>query len=674
MKLLAVITFIFIFFYEESLYAQNEPPKLVCITVNPDGSNLLRWLPPTNTTGLQKYLIYYSSALTGPFVPLAEIDNALLSTWLHTDANANNAPRRYYMIAEYELANSNSSDTLASIWMQVDNTNLTEASIRWNPPRRPVPFGSSETYEVYRALSDGMWSFRGTTTDTAFLDPVIICNDSVNYQVTLSNSNECQSVSSITGRRFRDITYPDKPLLDSVSVDINGNIQLGWTPSQAGDTYGYIIYRFENNTWQEIDTVFEQQASSYLDIEVNACSFSPQYAIAAFDSCENKSPGTFLTPQRTMLASVSAYNSCERSNLLIWTAYENPSQAIDSYRIWVSSTGDDFILLDAVSPASLTYTHENLIVGTTYHYKIQAIMGDASSSTCVFSSFTADYNKPAFINLRNVSVTETGAVELLIDADTEASIQTLVADRTTQLPQINPVTITWESENQSPVIRTDMEASTSDSSYYYSLAITDSCGFLREGEGLHRTILLTGQGTGDQETGISWNAYEGWVVEKYNVYRRLSGESTFSPIAELSATELTYTDNIAAVDGGDGIFNYRVEAVSANERVNNNQLSSWSNTISLLIESGLTMPNAFRPGGVNNSFGPVYRFTGYEEYSLLIFNRWGKMIFESNEVTKGWDGTYLGETVPSGVYAYLLSYRNQFGETIRKQGTVSVVY
>jgi gliding motility-associated-like protein len=674
MKLLTALAFVSILLFSGISQAQNDPPKLICITVNPDGSNLLRWLPPTVTTGLQKYQIFFSSSLTGSFEPLVEIDNALLSSYLHTDANANNTPRRYYMIAEYEVTNSLPSDTLASMWMQVDNSNLTQASVRWNPPGRPVPFGSSDTYEVFRAFSDGVWTFRGSTTDTSFLDPVVICNDSVNYQVTLSNSNDCQSVSSITGRRFRDITYPDKPVLDSVSVNISGNVQLGWTPSQAGDTYGYIIYRFEGNTWQEIDTVFEQQASSYLDLQVNACNFSPQYAIAAFDSCDNKSPGTFLTPQRTMLASVSAYNSCERSNLLSWTAYENPSQAIDSYRIWVSSTGDDFILLDVVSPASLSYMHENLIVGTTYHYKIQAIMGDASSSTCVFSSYTGDYARPAFINLLNVSVTETGAVELLIDTDTEASIQTLVAGRTTQLPQINPVTITWEAENQSPVVKTDTEVSTSDSSYYYSLGITDSCGFLREGEGLHRTILLTGQGTGDQETGLSWNAYEGWVAEKYIVYRRLSGESAFSPIAELSANELAFTDNIASVDGGDGIFTYRVEAISANEWVNNNKLSSWSNTISLLIESGLTMPNAFRPGGLNSSFGPVYRFSGYQDYSLLIFNRWGKMIFETKEVTEGWDGTYLGEIVPAGVYAYLLSYRNQFGETIRKQGTVSVVY
>jgi gliding motility-associated-like protein len=673
MKILTSLVVILLFLMPGLAQAQNDPPRLVCITVNPDGSNLLRWLPPFSTTGFQKYQIFYSSSLTGSFDPLVEIDNALISTYLHTDANANSGPRRYFMIAEYELANSIPSDTLASMWIQVDNSSLTQAFIKWNPPAKPLPFGSVDTYEVYRTLSDGVWTFRGSTTDTSYLDPVVICNDSVNYQVTLSNSNECQSVSSITGRRFRDITYPDKPVLDSVSVDNNGNVQLGWTVSQATDTYGYIIYRFEDNTWQEIDRVFDQDASSYLDDQVNACGLSPQYAIAAFDSCENKSPGTFLTPQRTILAQVAAYNSCERSNLINWTAYENPAQALSSYRIWLSTNGQDFVQLADVLPNELSYVHNNLTVGNTYFYKIQAIFGNGSSSSCVISSFTSDYNRPVFINLLNVTVTETAEVALLIESDTEASIQSYVAYRSTQLPQANPTLISWEAINGSPVQTIDNDVFTSDSSYYYSLAITDSCGFLIDGSGLHRTILLTGQGISDQQIGLEWNAYEGWSVQKYMVYRRLSDEPNFSLIAELPPASLSFSDNISEVGSGDGLFSYRVEAVSANEWYGN-KLASMSNPVTLSIESGLFMPNAFRPGGTNSSFGPVYRFTGYQEYSLLIFNRWGKLVFESGEVTKGWDGTYMGEAVPAGVYAYVLSYRNQFGESIRRQGTVSVVY
>lgn len=64
-------------------------------------------------------------------------------------------------------------------------------------------------------------------------------------------------------------------------------------------------------------------------------------------------------------------------------------------------------------------------------------------------------------------------------------------------------------------------------------------------------------------------------------------------------------------------------------------------------------PNAFTPNGdgLNDVFLPYFEsdVIGME---LTIFNRWGEMIFKSNDKTKGWDGTYKGETVQDGVYMW----------------------
>jgi gliding motility-associated-like protein len=51
------------------------------------------------------------------------------------------------------------------------------------------------------------------------------------------------------------------------------------------------------------------------------------------------------------------------------------------------------------------------------------------------------------------------------------------------------------------------------------------------------------------------------------------------------------------------------------------------------------------------------RGTGITELQLLIFDRWGELIFTSEQLANGWDGTYAGRVVEDGVYEYKVHYR-----------------
>lgn len=78
----------------------------------------------------------------------------------------------------------------------------------------------------------------------------------------------------------------------------------------------------------------------------------------------------------------------------------------------------------------------------------------------------------------------------------------------------------------------------------------------------------------------------------------------------------------------------------------------------------LFVPNTFTPNGdlLNDVFLPVAR--GLNTYSLKIFNRWGALIFESNDPAQGWDGNYHGEAAQDGNYIWQISYSghgNQHG-------------
>ena len=82
----------------------------------------------------------------------------------------------------------------------------------------------------------------------------------------------------------------------------------------------------------------------------------------------------------------------------------------------------------------------------------------------------------------------------------------------------------------------------------------------------------------------------------------------------------------------------------------------------------IEFPNAFTPdpngpsGGYydpnsfsNDVFFPI--FEGVEDYHLMIFNRWGELIFESFDINIGWDGYYRGELAQSDVYVWKVRAR-----------------
>ena len=58
---------------------------------------------------------------------------------------------------------------------------------------------------------------------------------------------------------------------------------------------------------------------------------------------------------------------------------------------------------------------------------------------------------------------------------------------------------------------------------------------------------------------------------------------------------------------------------------------------------------------------------------LLIFNRWGNVVFETKDMSQGWDGTTGGKPNPSGVYAYLLKAKNPDGSDATKSGNITLM-
>lgn len=87
-------------------------------------------------------------------------------------------------------------------------------------------------------------------------------------------------------------------------------------------------------------------------------------------------------------------------------------------------------------------------------------------------------------------------------------------------------------------------------------------------------------------------------------------------------------------------------------------------------------PNAFTPDGdeFNQNWEFIVDGIDRTNFNLQIYNRWGQIIWETNNPDVGWDGTYLGEIVPSGVYIWKASVKDIFTDRKKEyQGAINVI-
>ena len=63
-----------------------------------------------------------------------------------------------------------------------------------------------------------------------------------------------------------------------------------------------------------------------------------------------------------------------------------------------------------------------------------------------------------------------------------------------------------------------------------------------------------------------------------------------------------------------------------------------------------------------------------KEYSLKIFNRWGDLLFESNDIQKHWDGYFKGRKVDENKYLYYIEIIGEDDVLFTKSGIINLIY
>lgn len=85
-------------------------------------------------------------------------------------------------------------------------------------------------------------------------------------------------------------------------------------------------------------------------------------------------------------------------------------------------------------------------------------------------------------------------------------------------------------------------------------------------------------------------------------------------------------------------------------------------------------PSAFTPNkdNWNDSFGPLGTLSSLRNYKLVVYGRWGEILFSSTDPYKKWDGTYKGKPQGTGVYVWTATYTINNLMPVTQNGTITI--
>lgn len=648
------------------------PTQITCITTQANGDVTVTWDPIQNVNGtFQSYDLYsLQNGLMGSF-PIGTTSITIPNPGMALD---------FYIGVKSGCNIVKYSDTVANVFLDILNPGDGTAVLDWNVPGSPIPAGLNATCDVLREYPAGTWTTIATLpfTTTHFVDTIDICSANLNYQIVYS-SPTCNWNSNSIGDLFFDKITPDIPIISSASIDtLTGNVVLTWNQNYQPDTYGYVIYWKDANGFiVEIDTVWGITNTSYT--YSTPVTGPLTYSVAAFDSCYT--PATPPTHQTSAKAELHTtmflthdVNSCSYVANLTWTAYEGWGTGLVDYTIFARSNGGTWQQVGTSNTASFVFNASSLV---NYQVAVRANGPNGNESFSNVVAFVINGPRPPSLHYLRVASVENGGITLRHEISVGTNIQAVRFEKynwkkglyefLVELPATT-ATLTY--------VDTDVDVNTY--SYQYRAFIIDSCG--NKGfESNHANSVLLKVNT-DQTSYINhlywtpYSVYDGGVLS-YLVFRGIDGIMDPNPCAVLAPNQLYFDDYVGELLTD---FSGKVcYVVVAKEAINQYGIQEYarSNELCPVFEPLVYIPNAFTPGGANPIFIPVVTFQDVSKYEFSIVDRWGQLIFQTNDPLLGWDGIHQlsGELVAPNTYVYVLKVVDGNNQEYFFRGHVSVI-
>jgi len=471
------------------------------------------------------------------------------------------------------------------------------------------------------------------------------------------------------GIKKRDIIVVDtttlpKTSLDYVTVNDTSSISISWGKNRNPLFKAYRISRLTSSAPVIIYTGTNENDTSYTDTDpkLNSSASSYCYVIQTLNSCGQAS----IVSQNHCTILLNEIAVPGPANILNWSAYIGWKPKY--YRIYRSDAAGKMYKIDSVNVTSYT---DSALCDETYCYYVEAVSDSGYISKSNITCLHAQYQKLNIpLNLRYVTDLNNSGIKMEWDTSGYKYLDEYAIDK--YIPGIGWQTNYGVSKSNS---FTDNKVDISNISYTYSVRAIDKCGYENPASNLGTSILLN-QKINNDNVALSWNGYHNWKngVRNYilQVQRK---DKSFKTIASISDT--FYTDD-SVYNSIDTAYCYRVIAY---ENAPGND-SSISNRTCAILPSRVFVPNAFTPGN-NDSLNDIWKVSSLsiynavgqkiKSYNARVFNRWGTLVFETNDLNIGWNGNFRGKPVPLDVYLYLVDAEGIDGREIHLRGSLTLV-
>lgn len=205
------------------------------------------------------------------------------------------------------------------------------------------------------------------------------------------------------------------------------------------------------------------------------------------------------------------------------------------------------------------------------------------------------------------------------------------------------------------------------SSITYDIFYTDECGNLSSTSNAAQTIFLAAENTSGNVYNLSWNAYTGWFTGVANYFLQ-----RIDPNGNLSSEERIlsgFEEQVVLTNLDKDPITFRIRA----ESLDLTPLESFSNVHTFEFVPALFIPGAFTPNGDDVNDVLEVEGTFVSALKLHIYNRWGELLFYSEDRNSGWDGKIDQKNAPSGTYVYSLDFTDEQGKKFSKRGTFVLI-
>lgn len=554
--------------------------------------------------------------------------------------------------------------------------------IVWKDPNETC--GAFQNFEIYSATSKvGPYTLLTTITNIATLNYNHAgINDGNTYYYFMKSNYNCPG-SSFDSDTLSNVK-PPFPRLLAISIENNFPVYK-WKPVlDEKKIWAYVLLNFGSSF---VDTVIGREKAEYIDSSFQAnTGVYTGHLVGSMSECGENGISPPIFRHRPVFLSLAS-NPCEDEVEVSWTKYQGwgPNDEVKNFEVYVKKNSANEELVATTDSAIRTFRYKDFAFGDTLCIRIKALhltepdIFSFSNQLCFVSSKS---QVPDLLQTLSASYIDNYKTRVRWFCSKDAipkSFDLLIVD-----PRSGAVIRTLEKVNyvnEGNGYYSFLDSfGESSKSVAYRVRYEDLCNNKSAG-GQASTNFMTISQIGLYKNEIKWpkTYFHDSILYsklKYELYFSINGGS-YSKIGEPAATASSYEHKVEEHFQTEGKFCYKLivsYSFDTLKPVEDSLFSMASPSQCIDMRTVIWMPNAFKVNGVTPVFKPKIYFFNSTFFSMKIFNRWGRQVFETLDHNQGWNGTLdNGQQASEDSYVYLISYIGNDGVRVEKTGTFVLI-